>query len=364
MRHIVSSLMGLLLLVLASGLSAAEVQNIYEADVLVNGQDVKERHRAARSGLVTVLIKATGNSEIALSPGIPELLDRSLQLLQQYRYYTEQRPDPAGRTPIENELIWLRYDAGAIDRALRDIGLVVWPKTRPISLVWLAVEENRKRRLYSEQDTQLKQLIEREAGRRSIPVTLPLMDLEDRARLNAADVWANFQDSILAASRRYAPEGVLVGRLQADAGQWQARWSYFKEGRVWDWQLNGSLDVVVGAGMDGAADILASSIIANSPAGQQGAVRVRVNNINNVDDYARSDAYLRSLDVVLDVQAIQINKDHVLFSIMLRSNSEALERAIKLGDRRILSPVQVVAPSALPQPLTVVSPDLVYSLVP
>jgi hypothetical protein len=362
--------MGLLLLAQASGLSAAEVQNIYDADVPVNGQDIKERHRATRAGLVTVLIKATGNSEIALSPGIPELLDRSQQLLQQYRYHTEKRPDPAGAALIENELLWLRFDDGAIDRAIRKIGLAVWPKARPLTLVWLAVEQNRKRRLYSEQDAQLKQQIEREAARRGIPVTLPLMDLEDRDRLKVTDVWANFQDSILAASKRYAPEGVLVGRLQADTGQWQARWSYLKDGRIWDWQLTGDLDVVIGAGIDGAADILASSVIANTPTGQQDAVRVLVKNINNVDDYARSDAYLRSLDVVLDVQAIQINKDHVLFRLMLRSSSEALERAIRLGDRRILLPAQVPTPlpppplSPLPQLPTIASPDLVYSLVP
>ena len=368
LRQIVSSLIGLLLLslasVLTSGLQAAEVQNIYQADVLVNGQDRKERHRAIRSGLVTVLIKATGNSEVALSPGIPELLSRSLSLLQQYRYRSELRPDPEGGEPIEQELIWLSYDAGAIDRALRDIGLAVWPKTRPNTLIWLAVEENRKRRLYSEQDLLLTNIIEREASRRSIPLSMPLMDLEDRARLDVADVWANFQDSIISASNRYAPEGILVGRIQNNTEQWQGRWSYYKDGRAWDWQLNGSLEEVIGAGIDGSADVLASSIIQTTPTREQGALRVLVKNINSVDDYARSDAYLRSLDAVLDVQASQVNQDRVLFNLVLRGNSDALERAVKLSDRRILRAERITRVLPTNPKAAVLSPDLVYSLIP
>jgi hypothetical protein len=372
LRLTVSLLFALLALVSVS-LQAAEVNNIYEAEVLVSGQDRNERHRAVRTGLVTVLIKATGNSQVALQPGIPQILDNSLKLLQQYRYQTEKRPDAITGEFVEQDIIWLRYNGNAIDRALRDIDVRVWPKTRPNTLVWLAIEEGPRRRLYSGQDILFRDIVEREARRRAIPVILPLMDLEDQRRLQVSDVWANFQDSIQTASARYRPEAVLVGRLQRQAeGKWQSRWSYFKEGRAWDWQLDGNLIETLAAGLDGAAEVLAADIINSKPASEQGVIKVLVKNIFSVDDYARTDSYLRSFDTVIDVQASQVERKQILFNLVLRGDSDALQRAVQLSDRRILQsePIAVSPPQQLavnPQPATqpeVMRPDLVYRLLP
>lgn len=372
MRLTVSLLFALLTLVSVS-LQAAEVNNIYEAEVLVSGQDRKERHRAVRSGLVTVLIKATGNSQAALQPGVPQLLDNSLKLLQQYRYQTEKRPDAISGEFVEQDIIWLRYNGNAIDRALRDIDVRVWPKTRPNTLVWLAIEEGSHRRLSSGQDILFRDIVEREAGRRAIPVILPLMDLEDQRRLQVSDVWANFQDSIQAASARYQPEAVLVGRLQRlSASKWQARWSYFKGSRAWDWQLDGNLIEALAAGLDGAAEVLAADIINSKPTNEQGVIKVLVKNIFTVDDYARTDSYLRSFDNVVDVQASRVERKQIMFNLVLRGNSDALQRAVQLSDRRILQaeslPVLPPQPPAVNPQLTtqpeVMRPDLVYSLLP
>lgn len=347
MRFRVSLLLGLLMLFSASS-QAAVVRNIYEAEVLVSGQDRNERHRAVRNGLLTVLIKATGNSEVALAPGVPQLLDSSLKLLQQYRYRVEKRPDVLTGEFVDQELIWLRYDADAIDRALRDIDLAVWPKTRPDTLLWLAIEQRGQRRLYTEQDIVFRDIAEREAARRAIPVTLPLMDLEDQSRLQVSDIWANFQGAIINASKRYESEAVLVGRLQSLAkGKWLARWSYFKDGRAWDWQLDGNLVEVLGGGVDGAADVLAANIINSKPSDERAVINVLVKSIFTVDDYARTDSYLRSLDTVVDVQASQVERDQVMFKLVLRGNSDALERAVRLSDRHILQ-AEVLPPVVEP----------------
>ena len=166
---------------------------------------------------------------------------------------------------------------------------------------------------------------------------------------------------------------MLVGRLQAQAaGKWQARWSYFKEGRAWDWQLDGNLIEALAAGLDGAAEVLAADIINSKPTNEQGVIKVLVKNIFTVDDYARTDSYLRSFDNVVDVQASQVERKQVLFNLVLRGSSDGLQRAVQLSDRRILQaeslPVLPPQPPAVNPQLTtqpeVMRPDLVYSLLP
>jgi hypothetical protein len=362
--HMLCAVLVCLLLPAWSG--AAEVHDLFEAEVAVNSQAQQERQAAIHRGLVNVLVKVTGDSEIALSPGVPQLLDRSQQLVQQYRYRVEQLPNPAGAEPIEQMWLWLRYDEAAIVRALQELEIPIWARTRPNTLVWLALETANGRRLSDEQDSRLRSLLQRESSRRGVPLVLPLMDLEDQSRIKVTDVWANFQDNIMRASSRYAADAVLSGRLRsldANSDQWQVHWSYTHAGRIYEWGLSGRLEDVIANAMDGIADTLASLFVQKT-ASKPGEVRVLVTGITTIEDYARSDAFLRSFDPVTDVQASQVWSDRVLFKVMLRGDQQMLGQLIRLSDKRLLNELSL--PPAVPaQPGQVRSiADMMYELSP
>lgn len=348
---------------------AAEVTGLFEAEVAVNSQLQQERQAAIDSGLVSVLVKVTGNSEIALSPGVPELLKRSPQLVQQYRYQVEQLPNPDGTQPLEQMWLWLRYDEAAIVQALQELGIPTWARTRPGTLVWLAVERGGRRYLVDEQDAQLRSALKREASRRGVPLVLPLMDLEDQSNIKVSDVWGNFQDNIAAASGRYAADAILVGRLRAldsKGTRWDARWSYSQGGLVYNWGQSGALQAVIANGIDGVADTLASKFVLNSNV-QQGEVQVLVTGVRTVEDYARSDAFLRNFDPVTEVQATQVWPDKVLFTVMLHGDRNLLKQLIHLSDKGVLQEVSL-PPALLPQPgqpaRVKTLADMVYELIP
>jgi hypothetical protein len=359
----------LLCLCLPAWSGASEVPDLFETEVAVKSQLPQERKTAIHDGLLTVLIKATGNSEIALAPGVAQLIDRSQQLVQQYRYRVEQLPNPGGTTPLEQLWLWLRYDEVAIVQALQQLGIPTWARTRPGTLVWLALEAGGRRRLVDEQDNELRSLLNREAARRGVPLVLPLMDLEDQRHIKVSDVWGNFQDNIAVASSRYDADAILTGRLRAlDAGrdEWEVRWTYSHTGIVYNWGQSGSLQTVIANGIDGVADTLASKYVLNTGS-QLGEVLVLVTGIKTVEDYARSDAFLRNFDPVTDVQATRVWPDKVLFTVILRGDRQLLGQLIRLSDKHLLDEVSL-PPELLPQPgqpAQVKSiADVVYELLP
>src|SRR5258706_15949695 len=52
------------------------------------------------------------------------------------------------------------------------------------------------------------------ADERGLPVTLPLLDVQDLRAVTFADVWGGFEDRVAAASARYRADALLIGRVR------------------------------------------------------------------------------------------------------------------------------------------------------
>src|SRR5258706_5789879 len=52
------------------------------------------------------------------------------------------------------------------------------------------------------------------ADERGLPVTLPLLDVQDLRAVTFADVWGGFEDRVAAASVRYRADALLIGRVR------------------------------------------------------------------------------------------------------------------------------------------------------
>jgi hypothetical protein len=320
---------------------AVEVTDLYESEVAVSGQGRTERHKAVRTALAEVLIKVSGNEQVALLPGIPELLGRSQQFLQQYRYRTETIGAGEVGTTEPQQWLWIRFNQAGLDKALREINVPIWGRSRPRTLLWLAVEQQGQRRLLGgSEGAELLATITGQAKRRGIPLVLPLLDLEDQQRIKASDVWLNFQDNIINASARYPSEAILVGRLlDRGNGRWQGRWSLNLDGQMYDWSHTSRLETVLAYGIQGTASALAERFVRVST-GVPGELRILVKDIYNLADFARSERYLHALDTVTEVHAGQIDRDRVLFAVKTRGDRQALLEAVRLSNRPIFSVAQ------------------------
>ncbi|MFQ5470327.1 MAG: DUF2066 domain-containing protein [Gammaproteobacteria bacterium] len=346
---------------------AREIPDLYEAKVPVVGQGEAERHAAIRTALSEVLVKVSGQQSVIDNAALKATLKRSLRFVQQFRYEAlEQESSPQEELAVESEyletvdlmvdqtqemieelpkveepvieytqLLWVSFDSEAINRELRKASLPIWGRARPATLVWIAIEDDGNRFLLGGDVRPGIQNSINETGRhRGVPLLLPLLDLEDRARLRFTDVWGNFQETILSASERYQTEAVLVGRLYRKFdNNWQARWSLYENEGVRHWNdEDPDQENLLKSGIDMTSDMLALRYAKVVRENGDGGVELTVSRVNTLEDYARAMKYLDALDLVTDLKVSNVQSGQVKFRLAIRGDEQSLVETIGYGD--------------------------------
>lgn len=317
---------------------AVEVDGVYEAEVPVNSQQADDRTVAIRLALSQVLVKASGRSDAATMPDINQVLDQASRYVEQFRYRRtppRQQVAPGGSTSGDESLyLWVRFDARAVDHVLRSHDLPVWGRARPAVLVWLAVQSQGRRELIgADSQDPSHDLLLSEAARRGLPLRFPLLDLTDRSKVSASDVWGGFQDSLLEAAKRYQADGVLIGRVYQDSsGMWHANWSLYERGERQAWNAQGgALAEVIDPGIDQSADVLSQRFAQVQGGTGDTSVLLRVDAVKTLADYTRVVNYLSALAAVKAVEPASLDKDGVILSLTVRGDRLGLVQAISLG---------------------------------
>ena len=328
------------LLLLASILPAAayaiQVKGLYQARIPVASEAAQDRAQALRAALERVLIKVSGKRTAPLSRRIAAVLTDPARLIDQYRYLTLPAQAAPGQPvpPSPSLALWVRFDPAAIDRALRAAQLPIWGRERPTVLLWLAVQDGTQRTLVGADNAgTVPTEVEHLARGRGLPLVLPLMDLEDQSRVQFGDVWNGYMDNLLEASQRYAAKVILVGQVQHEtSGAWSSRWTLQQGGQQVQWVSQGQAeDDVLAAGIDGAADTLASRF-ALAPSGYATSLAaVDVDGVTSLQDYARVSRYLAALTSVVQVQPYQVDASRVGFQVDVRGGWNYLAQEISLG---------------------------------
>jgi hypothetical protein len=318
----------------ARAASAGDVDDLYQAQIPVASQAEAERTDALRAAFEAVLVKVTGRRDVGKSPGVQEALRQPIRYVQQYFY----QPLPAGEAtdPQRSQLLTARFDPQATNDLVRQAGVPLWGRTRPTTLVWLAVEDGGDRYLVgggAALSDSLQAALDREAQRRGVPMLIPMMDLEDRNKLYFTDVWGGFEDAIVRASERYHASAVLVGRLlRGAAGGWSVRWSLYQDGSTDQWSASaGQWQDLIAAGVDGAADILAQRFSRAPSAGGERTADIVVTNVRSLLDYDRALGYLRGLDGVQAVEVDGLEGERLSLRLQLAADRDSLVRLIGFG---------------------------------
>lgn len=314
---------------------AAKVADLYEAEVAVADQGAAARAAGMREALASVLLKVSGRLELP-RPGLDQAQARAEQAAVQYRFRAEA---PAAPPAQPNQILWVRFDEARVNAMLGEMGMPVWGATRPSVLVWLALEETGRRWLVGgESRAEVAQRLQSQARRRGLPLWLPLLDLQDQARIGAADVWGDFQDVIRTASARYQADAILAGRvMQGASGGWQGRWTLHEGGEAQAWEASAAdQDALLAAMTDQLAAFLAGRYARVADPNARAAMVVEVSQVRTLADYARVMQYLRALDNVKDVELLRSEADRLRIRIDVQGETQALVRLMSLG--QVLSP--------------------------
>ncbi|MDH5600156.1 MAG: DUF2066 domain-containing protein [Gammaproteobacteria bacterium] len=353
--------------------NAEIVRHLYEVEMPVEGQDRKERDLVVREALKEILARISGRTEASALAEDKLLVPRPTMFIQQFRYRKfnsrDVIPEAAEGAKPYTQKLWLRFTKKAVAKLLRNQGFPVWGKTRPATLVWLVVDDQKQRVLISNSSAhESRSYIEQEAKKKGLPFRLPLMDLADQSKLQVTDVWGNFEETILAASSRYQTEAILVGRIYLSfAKTWNTRWSLYSAGQRHDWEVNNSdsLHSAVNEGLAKTGEELSIRFTQVNTSQESDTILVQVKNITNLKKYNSVIKYLKGLNVVTQIDADQVNTDNVIFKIKTRNGRLGVSQAIALG-HVLVSEINdpVVRTETVEDKPEQDKVDLVYKLVP
>lgn len=333
--------------------------NLYEAVVPVSGYDAPARDHALSAALSEVLVRVSGDQKVLQQPAIVRVVQNAQRLVQRYSYETVPAPAailtpaatlgaspqpapaatanvvtpaPAATLPAPTSLLMLRarFDAPAVERVLHAAGFSIWPEPRPQTVLWLGMEAGGTRALIgNDADEPLHSLLQAASARRGLPLLYPLLDLEDQQQIQFNDVIDAPAERINTASQRYQPDAVLTGYVHELApGQFDARWRLFRGDGMSNWAAQGTLEQVINAGVDGAADTLASR-----PAAATGkaALPLRVSGITDLDRFADVEHYLAGLPAVEHLQTLKVEPTAVIYALDLNDTPQQLQAMIARG---------------------------------
>lgn len=306
---------------------AAPVDTVYEAEVPVATRGDVDRARAVRDAMARVLVKVTGDRNAPRRPEVAALLDDAGRYVQQYQYLAGPARDDGERAGL---VLRVRFDRRALEEALAPTELPLWGRERPATVLWLAVDDGERRGLIGADDAAGYAAAARaRAAQRGIPITLPLLDLQDAAVLGHGGQGAD----LAAASARYGADAVLSGAVaRVGPGIWEGRWTLELGGSRATWSTQATLaEAAIEEGIDVLADALAARFARPFAGGADEAIELVIYGVEDFAGYARALAYLSSLDAVGEVQVRGVSGDRLAIGLRARGGMEALSRIVALG---------------------------------
>jgi len=339
---------------------ATNMKNLFEVAVPVMSQSASERKVASKKAFEILLVRVTGRRDLIATEAGQKLVNNARQYVSSFRYseileeefVVEEEPIMMGlptqtdeiesipevpeidEKPAPTQELIVRFDEKAVKNSLWKQKLPVWGKTRPSTLLWVAIQDVNKRMLLdANEPTPLLSYFQRQAKQRGIPLLFPLLDLEDQININVTDVWGAFKEPVKNASQRYQPEAILSARLFLDPfGVWQSRWTLHQGNDEVDWQVNApDLETAVVDGLDSLADRLAQRYAHISTVEDESDFLIFVTDVNGLSDYVRVNKYLSALSSIKRADLARIKGSELVFRLDLRSSPKALTQSIALG---------------------------------
>jgi hypothetical protein len=307
----------------AHTLRAATFPDLFTVTVVPTPGTAGQRSEIERLGMVQLLTRITGRRDAATFPELADLLARSSSYVNRYGALDRERIQVGFRDTIVNDLTQLNWP--------------VWGAERPLTLVWLAVDfGDGQRALMAETPNNvewspefaqfmldLREQLDTVARERGLPLTYPLLDLQDLATVGFAEIWGGFDGLIEAASQRYAGDAQLIGRISVSPFGVDARWSLLDEG---------SSRAIFGTDVRGGLEWLADQYAAEfSVAGGTRSSQISVLGVTSIEDYGRVMSYLESLSILQSVDVEGLDGGTLNLRIAARGDDRIVERLLTLG---------------------------------
>ncbi len=334
---------------------AVEVNDLYVAVIPVADRSDGVLRQVTAVGLQSVLVKVTGLTREQVGQRLQDAPVLAREAMLRYRYLD------LGDGRVAASLV---YDPRSVESIVARFGLPFWGSQRPLTLLWLVVDDG-VRRIVGADDLEFSQVLSRRAADRGLPLLLPLMDVQDLQAVPPGVVWSQDFPALRRASERYAARLVATAYLRRDVGAgWRASWVLERDGRADSGNLTAEGVAQAAAGVvDAIADNLFAEY-ARQPLQVQvpnKAAQITVSGIRHIEQYRAVWRYLDGLDGASLVRPKHLLGDTVRFDVQFAGDLVELRKQILLG-RTLVAVAQPLEGSVAPVPDT--NQGFFFALVP
>ena len=354
----------LLCVIAAPTLQAAEIKNLYQAQVMVPDQGRESRAQAFSQALAQVVIKVTGLVDAPAREGIRVAMQKPDVLVSRYDYRKVDtgEGDQANRQP--GFMLDVSFNRAAVNKLLHDNRLPLWGDNRPETLIWVASEERGGRQMLgAESPSTVVAALQKASDQWGVPLLYPLLDVEDGLSLSMAELWGLFPAPVVQASGRYGVDPVLAMRVYPSGqDKVSGRVMFTFRGQVFNEDINDvTMDVFASRALSLVASRLAAFYAILSDGSSEHPLRLQVDAVNDVHDYAGLLRYLENLTAVRTVMPVRVKGDTLTLDLVIDGSPEQVDAEISL-DRNLARAYPALP--ATPQETSMVEPirrpDLYY----
>ncbi len=316
--------------------SDQRTQRLYQVDQYVADQGEQTRRQAAQRSLLRVISRVSGLVSVPRNASIAQALRNPERYYAKYVYFDPKGAGANGLNRIDNaresdatELaVRFTFQPAMIKQLARSAKLPTWWSRRPLTLVWMVLDEPDGRSVVDQGAVSIRGALDYAAHQRGLPVLLPAMDLDDSLLVSTGVVWGKFTEVLDQASDRYDAGQYLVGRFSVQeilgerffTGEWLVR---SEGGDISRFVQGVDIDTLASIGIDMAAQGVLDQhlVFADSPR-QHDLV---VSGIDDIGAYSSLLDYLQSLEFVDDVMLLSMYQN----TLKLRVNTAATDEQLR-----------------------------------
>ncbi|WP_270689797.1 MULTISPECIES: DUF2066 domain-containing protein [Aeromonas] len=304
--------------------SAAQVTDLYQGKAPTSGDMVAAQSQA----LGDVLVKVTGKRDILTQPDVVKALAAPGDYVQHYGY------QDVGTV----KFLKADFNVAKVNALISQSKFALLGPARPQMALWLVINEGERRILPDQSSDGWASALRTQSQAMGLPVSIPLMDLDDNMVVSATDVWGRFAAPILQASQRYGAEMVVLGKLTPEGEKWSIDWGLYgpKAGGELAELTRGSSSGTQAEVAQHFADELAAWLVQNYGARISGVASSQtlvVEGLSGIDGMITVQKMLQGMASVTKVTIGKLEGDKVTFDLSLQGDKAELIRGLQLESR-------------------------------
>ncbi len=262
-------------------------------------------HSDLGKAFLGVLIKISGNEDIASVKGVKEALPNVEKFVQQYSY-----------TDTGLEVI---FNTTKLTAFLGQLGQPIWNNPRPNTLLWITTSSGA---LPMSESTlpALTSAFKASAEQRGIQLIFPQIN-----SLESSDT-----KDLLKIAENYQCPALLSGELTEQSDQTVViKWSFIWNGQTWQWQDAGvSASASITAGVNKIADLMAKQLASNPDLQAVHNTWLAIMDISSLESYQNMLQELYKLNLIVAISTKEVGSQGVLLQITTHADSDALKSAL------------------------------------